>query len=225
MGIVDRLKLNARANLNHILDKSQNPQKMLDQFLLEMQGSVREVKEAVAGAIVGVKKLEHELLASAGKISQWEERARLALRSSNEELARKALEQKGVYVENERICREELERQKATVEELKADLAELETKLDEIYRRRIDLIKQHTQPQEKVNEIPAVNHVDYQPVIDMSVFDEYDRMIDRVRTMEAQAEALAELAEMDKVEAELGKLGREAGIESELRTLKGEASV
>ena len=88
MGIMDRIKLNARANLNHILSKAENPQKMLDQFLMEMRESVQEVREAVTTAVVGVKKLEREISDSAEKAAQWEERATLALQKENEELAR-----------------------------------------------------------------------------------------------------------------------------------------
>ncbi|MBD3182229.1 PspA/IM30 family protein, partial [Candidatus Poribacteria bacterium] len=94
VGIVDRIRLNARANLNHILNKAEDPQKMFDLLLVEMRDNVQEVKEAVATAIFGVKKLEKEIADSAGKVEMWEERAVLALKSDNEELARKALEQK-----------------------------------------------------------------------------------------------------------------------------------
>ena len=220
MGIIDRIKLNARANLNYILDKAQNPQKMLDQFLLEMQGSVGEVKETVATAIVGVKKLEHEVSASAEKAAQWEERVLLALRRNSDELARKALEQKHVYLEKERNCKEELEKQKQTVEELKESLSELETKLDELYRRRIDLIKQYAQLQKRAAQTPSAGPAESQLDVDISVFDTYDRMVDKVRTLEAQTEALSELAEMDEVEEEFRKLEKEAEVEAELKTMK-----
>ena len=115
MAIMDRIKLNARANLNYILDKAQNPQKMLDQFLIEMRESVRGVKEAVVAAIVGVKKLEREISGDAEKAAQWKERAIIALKKDDEELAKKALERKRVYLERERNGREELEKQKQSV--------------------------------------------------------------------------------------------------------------
>ncbi len=220
MGIMDRIKLNARANLNHILDKAQDPQKMLDHFLLEMRESVREVKEAVATAIVGVKKLDHEISASAEKAVHWEERALLALKSNNDELARKALEQKRIYLEKERNCKEELEKQKQTVQELKESLSELESKLDQLYQRRIDLIKQYAQLQKKAAQTSSARPAVSQISVDVSAFDTYDRMVDQVRTMEAQAEALAELADMDDLEAKFKKLERDTEIEAELKTLK-----
>jgi phage shock protein A len=220
LGIVDRIKLNARANINHILDKAENPQKMLNQFLLEMQGSVREVKEAVATAIVGVKKLEREISSYAEKASEWEERALLALRKDNEELARKALEQKQVYAEKERTCKTELEKQKQTVEELKGSLLDMEARLEELLQKRLDLIKQYEQMKRRTAQTPVTRPVASELDIDTSVIDIYDRMVDRVRTMEAQAEALAELAEMDNVEAEFQKLERETSVEAELKAMK-----
>ena len=222
---MDRVKLNARANLNYILDKAQNPQKMLDHFLSEMQGSVREMKEAVATAIAGVKKLEREISASAEKAAQWDERALLALKRNNEELARKALEQKHVYMEKERNCKEELEKQKQTVDELRESLSELEAKLDELYQKRIDLIKRYAQLRKKVAQMPSARPALSQVDIDISAFDTYDRMVDKVRTLEIQAEALSELAEMDEVEEEFRKMERESEVEAELKAMKGKMNV
>lgn len=220
MGIMDRIKLNARANLNHILDKAENPQKMLDQFLMEMRDGVHEVREAVATAIVGVKKLEREISASTEKADHWGERALLALKKNNEELARKALEQKRIYLEKERNCKEELGKQKQTVEELKVSLSELEAKLDELYQKRVDLIKQYARLQKRAIQVSATRPAISQIGIDTSVFDTYDRMVDKVITLEAQAEALSELAEMDDVEEEFKKLERETEVESELKAMK-----
>lgn len=220
MGIVDRIKLNARANINHILSKAENPQKMLDQFLSEMRNSIQEVREAVATAIVGVKKLEREISDSAEKVDHWQERALLAMKRDNEELARKALEQKLLYVEKERKCKEELEKQKETVEDLKASLSELEAKLDELYQRRIDLIKQYAKLQKRAAQVSVTKPISSQLDLDIGVFDTYDRMVDKVITLEAQAEALSELAEMDEVESEFEKLEKETAIESELKAIK-----
>lgn len=220
VGIVNRIKLNARANLNHILTKAEDPQKMLDQFLLDMRSSVREVKGAVATAIVGVKKLEREIASYSEKADEWEKRALLALKKDNEELARKALEQKNIYRGKENICKTELEKQKLTVQELKESLADMETRLEELYQKRIDLIKQNAQLQRRIAQTASTQPTVTQIDIDTSAIDAYDRMVDRVRDMEAQAEALAELAEMDDVEAEFRKLEKETTIDEELKSMK-----
>ena len=222
MGIVDRIKLNARANLNYILDKAENPQKMLDQFLLEMRESVRDVREAIANAVVGVKKLEREISTSAEKASQWEERAVLALKRNNEELARKALEQKRIYLEKERTCKEEMGKQNQAAEELKVGLADLEAKLNELYQKRVDLIKQYALLRKRrtqitsTSTIPSRSRLD----VDISAFDTYDRIVDKVRTLEVQVEALSELTETDKVEEEFRNLERDAEIDTELKVMK-----
>ena len=223
MGIIDRIKLNARANLNYILSKAENPQKMLDQFLLDMRESVKEVKEAIADALFGVKKLEREIAVNAENATQWEERAILALKKGNEDLARKALEQKRSYEEKGRGAKEELERQKQTLEELKASVPELEKKLDELHQKKIELIKRYARSQREIAQTPSTGPGSIRPQaeIDVSAFDTYDRMVDKVRTLEAQAEALAELAEADEVEEEFRKLENEAEIEAELQAMKG----
>jgi phage shock protein A len=108
------------------------------------------------------------------------------------------------------------------VEELKASVSALETKLNELYRKKIDLIKQHAQLQRRAAQMQSVSSAPVRSEIDIdiSAFDSYDRMVDKVRTLEAQAEALSELAEMDNVEAEFRKLEKESEIESELRAIK-----
>jgi phage shock protein A len=222
VGIMDRIKLNARANLNYILSKAENPQKMLDQFLMEMRESIQEVREAVTTAVVGVKKLEREISDSAVKAAQWEERATLALQKENEELARKALEKKQIYAERERNCKQELEKQKQTVEELKASLSDLEAKLDELYQKRTHLIKQYVQLQKRMAQVSPARTapIESKLEIDISAFDIYDRMVDKVETMEIQAEALAELAKTDEVEETFRKMEREAEVEAELKAMK-----
>jgi len=220
VGIIDRIKLNARANLNYILDKAEDPERMLNQFMMEMRESVREVKESVATAIVGVKKLEREIVNSAENATQWEERAILALKKDNEELARKALEQKHTFLENERSLKEELEKQKQTVAELKASLVELEAKMEGMYQKRSELVKEHERLKMKAAQTPVAKPVVSDVTLDTSAFDVYDRMVDKVRTMEAQAEALAELAEMNEVESEFRKLERESSVAAELKSMK-----
>jgi phage shock protein A len=222
LGIVDRIKLNARANLNHILNKAENPQKMFDQLLLDMRESVRGVREAVATSIVGVKKLEREISESTEKAAYWEERAVLALRKGNEDLARKALERKRFYVEKERSCKEELEKHQQTVAELKVSLSELEAKLEGLYQRKIDLIKEQARLQRRIAQLSStrIGPIQYELDIDMTTFDAYDRMVDKVMTLEAQAEALSELSEMGDVEEEFKRLEKETEVETELEAMK-----
>jgi len=223
LGIMDRVKLNVRANLNYMLDKAEDPQKVFDQFLLDMQDSVREVKLAVADAIAGMKKLEQEIDANDTKASQWEERAILALKNNNEELAKKALEKKIACLEKDRMYKNDLTRQKQTVDELKAGLSDLELKLDELYKKRIELIKQFSILRTRAAQTSPARPVPSQISIDTNAFDIYDHIVENVKDMEDQAEAFKaflELSGTDEVEEKFKKMERDAELEAELKALK-----
>jgi phage shock protein A len=218
VSIIDRIKMNLRANLNDALDKAEDPQKMLDQTLLDMKESIQEFKRSISDAIVGVKKLEREIAENIDKAKLWEDRAVMALKSNNEELAKKAVDQKLICFDNERRARTELNRQKQAVEELKASLPVLEAKLNDLYLRRNDLIKKSLQMKmtQSVRSVDAVSELG----IDSGVFSTYDAMVDKIRTLEDHVEALAELSKIDEVEVEFKKLERKSKIDAELNTVK-----
>lgn len=218
MGIIDRIKMNVRANVNYALDKAEDPQKVLDQMLIDMQEGIQEFKKSIAEAIVGSKKIEREVAENVDKAKLWEERALLALKNNNEELARKAIDQKLIYIDKETNSKRELEQQKRTIEELKASLPALEAKLNDLYDKRKDLIKRSLQ----IKAIQSVHSVDRvtEIGIDSGVFNTYDSMVDKIRNLEDHVEALAELSKSDEVEAEFKKLERNSKIDAELKDVK-----
>jgi len=218
MSIISRIKMNIKANINYALDKAEDPQKVLDQMLLDMRDSIQEFKGAISEAIVSVKKLEREIAENAEKIKLWEERAILALKNNNDELAKKAIEQKLKCLDYENKTRIDLENQKKTVEELKASLPILEAKLNELYGKRNELIKKSLQ----IKTLQATESVDrvIELGIDSSVFNTYDSVVDKIMALEDYASALAELSQKDEVDAEFKKLERKSKIESELKNVK-----
>jgi phage shock protein A len=218
MGIMDRVKLNLRANLNHILDQAEDPQKLMDQLLLDMRESIIEFKNSIANAIVGVKSIEREIAENAEKAKLWEERAILALKHGDEELAKQALNKKLACIENEKKAKIELEQQKKTVGELKASLPSLEAKLEELYRKKHELIRRSLEIQ-RTNQIKQSKDIVSEIGIDTSVFNTYDTMVEKVKALEDHTAALAEL-EKDDVETEFKKLERKAQIEAELKATK-----
>jgi len=218
MGIMDRIKLNLRANLNHMLDQVEDPQKLMDQLLLDMRESIIEFKNSIADAIVGVKSLEREIAENAEKSKLWEERAILALKHDNEELARQALNKKLASIENEKKAQIELEQQKKTVEDLKASLPTLEAKLEELYRKKHELIRKSLEIQ-RATQIRRPKDLVSEIGIDTSVFNTYDSMVEKVKALEDHAAALAEL-EKDDIEGEFEKLERKAQIDAELKAAK-----
>lgn len=218
MGIMDRIKLNLRANLNHLLDQVEDPQKLMDQLLLDMREGIVEFKNSIVSAIADAKKLEREVMESNEKAKLWEERAILALKHGDEELAKQALNKKLACVESEKRARIELEQQKKTIEDLKASLPLLEAKLDELYKKKHELIRKSLEVQ-RINQIRRTQDFASEIGFDTTVFNTYDSMVEKIKALEDHASALAEL-EKDDLEDEFKKLERKSQIEAELKSTK-----
>ncbi len=218
MGIMDRIKLNIRANLNYALDKAEDPQKVFDQFLADMRESIRQFKESIVSAMAGVKSLEREISNNSEKVSLWEQRALLALKKGDEELAKKALDRKIVYSEKQRKLKEELAKQQNSVKELKDSLPILEAKLEELYQKKNELIRESIRLKKESLQSHSINKSEL--IVDSSVFDIYDSMADKVKTMEDYADALSELIKSDELEEEFKKIEKESKISEELSVMK-----
>lgn len=195
MGTLDRIRLIVKSNINDILNKGENPRKMRELAVEEMRENIRNVKLLISDATVDLKRLEREVKSNAEKAQEWEDRALLALKKEREDLAKQALEQKQRLTEQEAYYREQIDQQKQNIESLREDLKSLEVKMKTL---RLSPV------------LP----------IDSTAFQAYDRIVDRVRNMEAWAEAMEELDEEDKLEREYQKLETESKIESELNKLK-----
>lgn len=218
MGIMDRIKLNLRANLNHLLDQVEDPQKLMDQLLLDMREGIVEFKNSIVNAIAGVKSLEREIAENSEKAKLWEERAILALKHGDEELAKQALNKKLACIENEKKAKLELEEQKKTVQDLKASLPILEAKLDELYKKKHELIRKSLEIQ-RISQIKRSKDIATEIGFDATVFTTYDTMVEKIKALEDHASALAEL-EKDDIEDEFKKLERKSQIEAELKSAK-----
>ncbi len=220
MGIIDRIKLNVRANLNYALDKAEDPQKVFDQFLADMRESIREFKESIVSAVAGVKSLEREVLNNSEKVSLWEQRALLALKKGDEELAKKALDRKIFYSEKEQRLKEELAKQQHGVNELKNSLPVLEAKLEEFYQKKSELIRESMRLKKESLQSKFVTKSEID--IDTNVFDIYDSMANKVKSMEDYASALSELIKSDELDEEFKKIEKETKISEELNAMKSE---
>lgn len=218
MGIMDRIKLNIRANLNYALDKAEDPQKVFDQFLADMRGNIREFKESIVNAMASVKSLEREILNSSEKVSLWDQRALLALKKGDEELAKKALERKLFYSDKERKLKEELAKQQNSINELKNSFPILEEKLEELYQKKNEMIRESIRL--KKESLQSYLTAKSELNINTSVFDIYDSMVDKVKSMEDYASALSELVKSDEIEEEFSKIEKETKISEELSAMK-----
>jgi phage shock protein A len=189
MGIFSRLGTLIKSNINDLITKAEDPEKMLNQVLLEMQQQLVEAKKAVAVAIADEKKLQKQYNAELDKAKEWERKAMVAVRAGDDNLARQALSRKQEHEGIATQFQQQWIAQKQAVEKLKDALRLLNNKIEEAKRKKNILIarKKRAEAQQQIANT-------MQGLGDTSAFDTFDRMADRIALMEAEAEAGQELA-------------------------------
>ncbi|MDP7421668.1 MAG: PspA/IM30 family protein [bacterium] len=188
MGIIKRIASLLKSNINDLLDKAEDPEKTLNQIIRDMEQCLRDAKIEVCRTVKHKKKLETSLEEHREQVGIWQENAELAIKRSDDELARQALVKKRSYSTLEKQLTTQLEQQTEAVETLKKRLQELDTKIDE-YKRRRDLLvarQKNVEAQKKIQ-------VTLNGISDPSLFDAFDRMEDKVLSMERQNEAIEEV--------------------------------
>jgi len=189
MGIFSRLGTLIKSNINDLITKAEDPEKMLSQVLLEMQQQLVDAKKAVAVAIADEKKLQKQYASEQEKAKEWERKAMVAVRAGDDNLARQALQRKQEHDNIAEQFQQQWIAQKQAVEKLKDALRLLNNKIEEAKRKKNILIarKKRAEAQQQIANT-------MQGLGDTSAFDTFDRMADRIALMEAEAEAGAELA-------------------------------
>ncbi|HAX23492.1 MAG TPA: phage shock protein A, partial [Chloroflexi bacterium] len=131
MAILDRMSRLIRANINDLLDRSEDPEKMLNELLREMDSSIVEARSQVANTIAQEKELEADLQQSQHDAREWERRAELAVGAAKDDLAREALRRKRDAESIATVYAQQLTSQQEMVEKLKSQLTMLQAKRDE----------------------------------------------------------------------------------------------
>lgn len=218
MGILDRMTRLVRANINDMLDRAEDPEKMLNELLREMESSIREARVSVANTIAQEKELEADLRDAQHEAREWDRRAELAVLGGKDDLAREALRRKRDAVSIASVYAQQLTSQQEMVARLKQQLQMLEAKHSEAESKRDVLIARHraTRAQRQITET-----VSSLPGLDS--FSELDRMEKRIRGEEAKTAALGEL-QGESLDYQFYELDRDEDIESELAALKARGS-
>src|ERR1051326_804267 len=137
MALLERVSTLVRANLNDLIDKAEDPEKMLKQVILDMQNQLMQVKTQVAIAIADQHLLEKKQKENTEKAHEWMKRAELAVEKKQDDLARAALQRKMSYEQMQESFAEQLADEKSQVESLKSALRALEQKLAEADRKSV----------------------------------------------------------------------------------------
>jgi phage shock protein A len=205
------------ANINDLIDRVEDPERMIKQIIREMEENIRQAKEGVVDAIASEKQLARELAEHTRKAQQWQEKAEAALRSGNEELARAALARKKEHDRIRQNLEVTWEASATTSKNLKAQLNALEKKLAEARRKRSTLAARQRAAEARRQMTTVKDH--FQKGLDAQ--DKFARMEDKVMEIEARSEALAELSEESSdLEREFDKITVDTEVEAELAALK-----
>ena len=144
MGLLDRLSRLIRANLNSFVNEVEDPIKILDQSVADMQDDLVKLRQAVAMAIASEKRLENQANQAKEQIKNWFSRAELALKKGEDDLAREALSRKKTFQETFESLSAQFHTQNGQVEKLKKSLLLLERKIAEA-RTKKDMLKARAQ--------------------------------------------------------------------------------
>lgn len=204
MGLFDRFRRVVKSNINDMISKAEDPEKMLNQLITDMNQQLIESKKSVASAIADEKKLERQVNENRNQAQEWERKAMMALKAGKEDLAREALSRKQEYEQYAEQLNEQWEGQHQSVEKLKESLRGLQQKIEEAQRKKNLLVarSRRADAQKKIQSTVS-------GMSDNSAFEVFDRMSKQVDQIEAEVEATSEMEDMsgsDDLESQFKEL-------------------
>lgn len=218
MGLFDRIGRVVRANLNDLVSKAEDPEKVLEQAVIDMQEDLVQLRQAVARTIAEQKRTEQRLAQDSAESKKWEERAKLALSKGDESLAREALTRKKSFSESAAVYQTQLDQQRGTVENLRRNLVALEGKISEaktkknMLQARAKAAKANEELQQTLGGIDT-----------SGAMGAFERMENKVLDLEARSQAAGELGGFG-IDQQFAQLESSSGVEDELALLKAQMS-
>ena len=221
MGIWNRLSTMVRSNLNDLIARAENPEKMLNQIIDDMRSQLAQAKQEVAVAIADERKLRRQVQDERDQGADWERRAKLAIREGRDDLARQALLRSQEHGEHAGTLEEQWRGHASETDKLKTSLRQLNDKIEEAKRKRNLLIakQKRAQAQKRIHETMV-------GLSDRSSCEAFERMAERIEDTEVRALAAAEVDEElggDDLENQFKRLeGGDLDVERQLAALKKE---
>ena len=221
MGIFHKLSTVFKSNINDLISRAENPEKMLNQIILDMRDQLAKAKREVAAAIADERKLKAQLEDEVKQTRDWEHRAMLAVREGRDDLAKQALVRQQEHAGRAQMLQQTWQQQAAETEKLKNSLRQLNDKIEEAKRKRNLLIakQKRAQAQRRIHETMS-------GLSDTSAFEAFNRMAEKIEDQERQSLAQAEVTEAlagDTLETEFLRLesGKgDANMDDRLAALK-----
>jgi phage shock protein A len=209
------------ANINSMLDRAEDPEKLIKLMITEMEDTLVEIKAACAGAMAEKKRLERAVQEARERADGWAERAELAVNKGREDLAREALVEKRNLIERSEGLAEEAAQSSALVEQYQDEIRQLEEKLATAEEKRRMLVQRHIHAQGKKKAQAEIRK--FTSTESIIRFEQFENRIER---LEAEAD-LVNYGRKDArptLDEEFEALAGDDEIERELRELKAKSS-
>ena len=218
MGLFDRLTTMLRSNINDLISRAENPEKMLNQLVLDMRSQLAKAKQQVAAAIADEKRLQAQAEQEKKLADDWEKRAMLAVQEGRDDLAKQVLLRHAEHMQNAQQLDETWRKHAAETESLKNSLRTLNDKIEEAKRKKNILIarQRRAEAQQRIHETMS-------SMSDKSAFETFERMSERIEQNERKALANAELTEElegDNLQKQFSQLEYKADADTQLLQLK-----
>jgi phage shock protein A len=190
MGLFDRLSTLLRSNINDLISRAEDPEKMLNQIITDMRSQLAKAKQQVATAIADEKRLRDQADAEFKQGADWEAKAMLAIKESRDDLAKQALMRQSEHNSHGQQLAQTWEQHKLETEKLKNALRDLNDKIEEAKRKKNLLIarQRRAQAQKRIHETMS-------SLSEKSAFEAFARMEERIENNERQLKASVEIEE------------------------------
>jgi len=209
MGIFDRLSSLIKSNLNDLISSAEDPEKMLNQIIVDMRNQLAKAKQQVAAAIADEKRLRDQADNEFKLADDWEKRAMLAVQQGRDDLAKQALMRQQEHLEHAQSMAMTWETHRHETEALKQSLRDLNDKIEEAKRKKNLLLarQRRAEAQQRISQTMS-------GLSDKSAFEAFNRMEEKISQNERQLNAAKEIEEEftgDKLSSEFKQLERHAG--------------
>lgn len=218
MGIFTRVRDIISSNINAMLDKAEDPEKLVKMMIREMEDTLVEIKANCASGMATKKKIKREMETVLDLAKTWDGKAQLAIDKGREDLAREALVEKRRHVERAEALEEELEQAKGLVTQCQSDIMQLEDKLSAAREKQRVLVQRHTNANTKKKAQQQIRRYDTSDALER--FENFQQRIDR---MEADAE-MVNYGRKTSLADQFKELETDDEIEKELQAMKAKKS-
>ena len=219
MGIFSRLNTVIKSNLNSLVDKAEDPEKLIGQTVIDMKAELKRAKRELVTTLGTSKRLDKEADELEEELGDWERKAVLALKTGDDDLAREALKRKAKTKAKYERVRGQAAQQATDANNMKDTIEQVELKIDDLEARKTSLASKVRQARETPDGAAGGR-------FGSSTFDELERMTGQIDQLDAEVEAhsiiddSADVADLERRFRDLAKSGGDSAVEDELAALK-----